>query len=471
LSETTALLISNDPSLVEAVRGVIGSVAGLRLETVDSLAAACSQVKRKDVVLLLPHLAAEKDVGEVTRLLQAVSAARSPIATLVLSDHYRAEQALTLLRLGAADYLERPLDLCRLAYLLDVLTVRARYQASQAAPAKAPAAISRKEAPDPFQDVTTALMGPVIELIKRVAPQQTTLLFTGETGVGKTHLARRVHEISPRRDEPFLAVNCAALSPTLMESELFGHVKGAFTGADRDRTGKFAEAGRGTLLLDEIDALSLELQAKLLRVVEERLFEPVGSNRTLRMQARLIIASNRALDQEVAAGRFRADLYYRLNVVSFYLPPLRERPQVIPTLIERFLAQLFERDGRTIEGIAPEAQEALETYPWPGNIRELRNAIERAVALCPEPLIQLADLPEALRASALAPAVSPPASLPRIAEGTLSQTKDEAEARRITEALDRHGNNRLRAAVELGISRMTLYKKLHRYGMMAVGAS
>jgi two-component system response regulator HydG len=471
LRESTALLISSDPSLIERIGGVVRSVAGLRLETAASMAAASSLVKRQDIVLLLPHLVTESDAGEVTRLLQAVAAARSPVATLVISDRYQAEQALTLLRLGAADYLERPVDLNRLAYLMDVLTVRARYHASQAAPARVPAADAPKHERDPLRDLTTALVGPVLDLIKRVAPQQTTLLFTGETGVGKTHLARRVHEMSPRQNEPFLAVNCAALSPSLMESELFGHVKGAFTGADRDRTGKFAEAGRGTLLLDEIDALSVELQAKLLQVVEERVFEPVGSNRTLRMQARLIIASNRALDQEVAAGRFRADLYYRLNVVSFYLPPLRERPQVIPALIERFLAEFIERDGRPIEGITPEAMEALEMYAWPGNIRELRNAIERAVALCPEPQIQRDDLPEPVRAGAPTEEASLPAAPPRIAEGTLSRTKEMAEARRIAEVLNRNGNNRLRAAGELGISRMTLYKKMHRYGMMAAGAS
>jgi two-component system, NtrC family, response regulator HydG len=468
LSGTTVLLISSDPSLIQAVRGVIRSVAGLRLETAASLPSACSLLERRDVVLLLPHLLAENDTGEIKHLLRALVSARSPVATLVVSDHYQAEQNLELQQFGATDYLRRPLDLGRLKFLMDVYTVRARYQARQAV--AVPAGGAPKDGLDPFQDLTKALVGPVIDLIKRVAPQQTTLLFTGETGVGKTYLARCVHEMSPRQKEPLLAVNCAALSPSLMESELFGHVKGAFTGADRDRTGKFAEAGRGTLLLDEIDALPLELQAKLLRVVDERVFEPVGSNRTLRMQARLIIASNRALDQEVDAGRFRADLYYRLNVVSFYLPPLRERPQVIPALIERFLGEFIERDGRPIEGIAHEAMEALETYSWPGNIRELRNAVERAVALCPEPLIQLADLPEALRASAPAVDVSPPVAPPRIAEGTLSRTKEEAEARRIAEVLNRNGNNRLQAAVELGISRMTLYKKMHRYGMMAAGA-
>jgi len=314
-------------------------------------------------------------------------------------------------------------------------------------------------------------MGRLMEQVQRVAPQQTTILLGGETGTGKTRLARLIHEISPRRDQPFLVVNCAALPAELMESEMFGHVKGAFTGADRDRTGKFAEAGRGTLLLDEIDSLPLALQAKLLRVVEERTFEPVGSNHSQPMQARLIVASNRCLEKEVAAGRFRGDLHYRLDVVGFFLPPLRERRELIRPLAERLLAEFAARNGRAVTGITVEAFQALEAYHWPGNIRELRNVVERAVALCPGVEVQLADLTEAVRRPAReerpAPAPQSPAvSVP--SDATLAKIKEEAETARIIEALERNDNNRLRTAAELGISRMTLYKKLHRYGLIGV---
>jgi DNA-binding NtrC family response regulator len=311
-----------------------------------------------------------------------------------------------------------------------------------------------------------------IEQIRRIAPLDTTILLGGETGTGKTRLAGVIHQLSPRRDKPFLSINCGALSANLIESEMFGHVRGAFTGADVDRIGKFAAVGSGTLFLDEIDALPSALQAKLLRVVEERVFEPVGSNKTLKMQARMIAASNRPLDSEVAAGRFRADLFYRFNVVAFDMVPLRERKTVIPALARLFVAEFTAHGGRRIVGIDEDALRALMAYSWPGNIRELRNVIERAVALCPGPIIGLADLPETLQH--LDPANPPPQPAPAPLDArtrshsprSLAQHKDQAEYERIQQALQKYSNNRLRAAEELGISRMTLYKKLHKYGLM-----
>jgi len=307
-------------------------------------------------------------------------------------------------------------------------------------------------------------MGEMIEQVRRVAPQDTTILLGGETGSGKTRLAGVIHRLSPRRDKPLLTVNCGALAANLIESEMFGHVKGAFTGADTNRTGKFAEVGRGTLFLDEIDCLPPVLQAKLLRAVEDRVFEPVGSNKTQPLQARLIAASNRPLDQEVASGRFRADLYYRLNVVGFNLPPLREQREGILHLASSFLAEFGRRAGRLGLTIAPEAIRALEGHSWPGNIRELRNVIERAVALSDGPSIQLEDLPDSFRdpGPTITLKLEPPPS-----QSTLAASKDEVERVQITAALVRNGNNRLRAAAELGISRMTLYKKLHKLGLMA----
>ena len=254
-----------------------------------------------------------------------------------------------------------------------------------------------------------------------------------------------------------------------MESELFGHARGAFTGADRDRPGKLAAAAGGTLLLDEVNSLPLPLQAKLLRAVEERVFEPVGSDRPAPVRARLVAAGNAPLEAEVAAGRFRADLYYRLNVVGFHLPPLRERRGAVAALAGRFLREANSRSRPDVAGLAPEALEALSGYRWPGNVRELRNVVERAVALCAGPLVGLRDLPEAVRAAGAAADAGLPVSPSALAAGapvTLRQSKAEAEVRRISEALRKHGNNRLRAAAELGISRMGLYKKLHRYGLI-----
>jgi len=249
---------------------------------------------------------------------------------------------------------------------------------------------------------------------------------------------------------------------------MFGHVKGAFTGADRDRPGKLAAAGRGTLLLDEINSLPLALQSKLLRAVDDRVFEPVGSNKLQPLQARLIAISNTSLEKDVKAGRFRADLYYRLNVVSFFLSPLRERRSLIAPLATKFLNEFAARNRPDICGAAPEALRVLENYDWPGNIRELRNIIERAVALTPGPEIQATDLPDIIRFGRPAPGpecrtdTGTAISLPF----TLTESRERAEVQRILEALRKHENNRLRTAAELGISRMGLYKKLRKYGLM-----
>jgi transcriptional regulator with PAS, ATPase and Fis domain len=312
--------------------------------------------------------------------------------------------------------------------------------------------------------VLTGMEG-LIDQVRRVAVQDATILLTGETGTGKTGLARVIHELSPRRSEPFLVVDCAALSAGVIESELFGHVRGAFTGADRDRPGKLAAAGTGTVFLDEVNALPLNLQAKLLRAVGERRFEPVGAVQPLPLRARLVAASNVPLEAEVAAGRFRSDLFYRLNVLGFCMPPLRERRQAIGAMAARFLEEFAGRNGLRARNIGATAMAALESHDWPGNVRELRNVVERAVALCDGTEVGIGDLPPNLLSAARAPRVVSPTA-PKHAAPTLNQSREEAEVVRISEALRKHRNNRQRAAAELGISRMGLYKKLHKYGLI-----
>ena len=227
-------------------------------------------------------------------------------------------------------------------------------------------------------------LDPLMVQVRRAAPLDRTVLLTGETGSGKTRLARLIHDLSPRRRGPFVAVDCSALAPNLAESELFGHARGAFTGAARDRAGKLAAAGAGTLLLDEVNSLPPAVQGKLLRAVEDRVFEPVGTDRLLPVRARVIAAANVELEAEVEAGRFRADLYHRLNVVAFRAPALRERRGCIVPLAEGFLRESAARHGRAdLAGFSAAAAALLEAYDWPGNVRELRNAVERAVALCP----------------------------------------------------------------------------------------
>jgi two-component system NtrC family response regulator/two-component system response regulator AtoC len=309
----------------------------------------------------------------------------------------------------------------------------------------------------------------LLDQVQRIAPQNTSVLISGETGTGKSRLARLIHELSPRRDQPFLVVNCGALAAGLIESELFGHVRGAFTGAVGAREGRLAEAGSGTLMLDDIDGLPPALQIKLLRAVEERIFEAVGANQSHSLQARLVAASNRDLKEEVAAGRFREDLYYRLNVVELHLPPLRQRRNIIAPLAREFLAKFAADNGRRVHHIAERALCALEAYDWPGNIRELRNVIERAVALCPGQEVRLRDLPDYIYQPQKEPALAFPVratpSATQAAPPHRIQTVEESEAACIHEALRRHKYNRLRAAKELGISRVTLYTKIRKYGL------
>jgi two-component system response regulator HydG len=459
MTTATVHVVSADPAFTDTVRGLIGAIGQLDLQAHLGFSEIGDQLRGEGTALVLLHVSGESDTEPAVALLRQVATLPRPVATVVVSDSYRATQALTLLRLGAADYITRPLDLNRLTYLLDILTVRFRY-----APAPAPLSkpLARLGEEDSFLYYPTSSMGQLMEQVKQVAPLDVTVLLGGETGTGKNCLARLIHELSPRRHLPFLVVDSGAVTENLIASELFGHVKGAFTGADQDRTGKLADVGAGTLLLDEIDSLPLPLQGKLLRVVEERVFAPLGANRLRPMEARLIVASNRQLDQEVAAGRFRTDLYYRLNVMGLYLPPLRERQGLLAPLADKFIQAFAARNDRPVAGIAADAMQALEAYSWPGNIRELRNLIERAMTLCIDAEIRLEHLPPALQL--VAPGKAPAAARP---PASLAQTKEQAEAQQIAQTLRRHKNNRLRAAAELGISRVTLYKKLHRYGLMA----
>jgi DNA-binding NtrC family response regulator len=456
--DCTALLVSPDEALIEAVERGTDAVEHLGLEVTRRPEEALDRLHRDDIALVLVHLGKDGEAG-VRHFVAAVAALPRLRPVVVFGEARPAADCEPLLAAGASEYLELPVDGGRLACLLDALTVRARLGAPRPL---APEGDGRPPEREPCHFLIAAGMGELMEQVRRVGPQDTTVLLTGETGTGKTHLARLIHELSPRRAEPFLVADCGALSTGLIESEMFGHVRGAFTGADRDREGKFAAACGGTLLLDEVSSLPPHLQGKLLRAVDDRLFEPVGGNQALPLRARLLAASNIPLDHEVTGGRFRADLYYRLNVVCFYLPPLRERRCAIAPLAHRFLAEFAARAGRPPLRLGADALRTLEAYDWPGNIRELRNVIERAVALC-DGEIHARELPEAVRTPAGRPTTPP--SLARSGL-TLMKIKEEAEILRITEALERHNNNRLRAAAELGISRMALYKKLHKYGLM-----
>jgi two-component system, NtrC family, response regulator HydG len=332
---------------------------------------------------------------------------------------------------------------------------------------------------------TPSLEG-LVEALAVAASHEVTVLLNGETGTGKTHLAHLIHFHSSRKDHPLLVVPCGALSQGLIESELFGHSKGAFTGADRDKVGKFEAAGRGTLLLDEIDTLGLEQQAKLLRVIETGAYEPVGSNTTRTCQARVIAASNWDLEAAMLEGKFRQDLYYRLNVLAFYLPPLRERVQDIGPLARGMAARFAERIGKEWRAISQEALEALVAFPWPGNIRQLDNVVQHAGLIGTGPELLREHLPPRVRdfrpssagrcaatANSCPSAGTTASPLPAdsavpavIANGSSLKATRATQERALIETVLLESNNcRSRAAQLLGISRATLYNKIKKYGI------
>jgi DNA-binding NtrC family response regulator len=298
------------------------------------------------------------------------------------------------------------------------------------------------------------VMKEIFETVQQVAPTRATVLIGGESGTGKELVAKAIHQLSPRAKQPFVTVHCAALAPTLLESELFGHEKGAFTGAHERRIGRFEQAQGGTLFLDEIGEIDATIQVKLLRFLGERTFERVGSNKTLTADVRLIAATNKNLEELVKAGKFREDLFFRLRVVEINLPPLRERAGDIPLLAQKFLREFAAENGKSVNDFTADALQLLMNHPWPGNVRELRTAIEHAVVLCRGEKISARDLPPSVRGG-------------RTAETPLLQRNDltvkEAEKQLVVRALKETNGNRTRAAKKIGMSRRTFHRKLHEY--------
>jgi len=298
----------------------------------------------------------------------------------------------------------------------------------------------------------------IFDMIESVADTKATVLITGESGTGKSLVARAIHRHSARRDKPFVEVACGALPETLLESELFGHVAGSFTGAMGDKIGKFKLADGGTIFLDEISTASAAMQVKLLRVLQEFEFEPVGGTKTIHTDCRVILATNEDLAKAVTDGRFRQDLFYRINVINIELPPLRERLSDIPLLAKHFLEEACQESGRKMQGFSEDCLTTLHRYRWPGNVRELQNVIERAVLLGKSDTVQVDDLPPQLAAEAPISAHPEPGA-------NLKQAMAAPEKQIILEVLERHNWNRQATSDELGINRTTLYKKMKRLGL------
>lgn len=465
MQHPTTLLLCSHPALIMAVQQAHDAWTDSRLEVSGRIEKVNARAGCGDIVLTVLHVNVAGDRAAVAGLFRQAESRPNQVVVVMHEDERLSEEAATLSRDCGARLLVLPRDTAALAELL-----RSAQQARRPPrqrPAPPPALGDARDGDLPLFGDSQELD----EIIKRVAPQDTTVLLLGETGTGKTRLARQIHELSPRRGSPFLVMDCGALSPNLIESELFGHVKGAFSGAERDREGKFLAAGRGTLVLDEINSLPLALQSKLLRAVEERVFEPVGANHPIALEARLVAISNVSLEEAVRQGRFRADLLYRLNVVSLQLPPLRACAPSIAPLARQFIHQFSAQQRRTLSGIAPDAMTALEAYDWPGNVRELRNVVERAVVLTGGPVIRLRDLPEAVRAPRTRFTTLAPTGAYGSPHPPAVATPAQDEPGRIREALLKHRNNRARAAAELGISRVSLYKKLHKFGLFAVRGS
>lgn len=393
-------------------------------------------------------------------LLRKVATDFPGCATILLTGYGSIESAVKALRLGAADFLTKP-----------VVDAELRAAIHRAVSRQALLAESRPRRRVEQKSALQAIVGgdyrmlKVFELIQAVAPSRTTVLMTGESGTGKSLIAHAIHKASPRRDKPFVEISCGSIPETLLESELFGHVKGAFTGAHADKTGRFLAANHGTIFLDEINSASPGMQLKLLRVIQERRFEPVGSSQTVEVDVRIVLASNQPLEQLVASGAFRQDLYYRINVVSIALPPLRDRQSDIPALAEHFLRQHAAEQGKQITGFSPDAIRALTGYRYPGNIRELQNIVERAAVLSRTPTIGVDDLPPALTspgpAAPAGPSHDPAAWEPMPLEDALR----EPERRIISRALHANNWNRQKTAEQLGINRTTLYKKMRALGI------
>ena len=447
------LVVDDDRSICEAMADYLRSL-GHRTETAMSCRSALERIKEYNFHVVICDVNLPDADG--FQLLEWVVANKPETSVILLTGYGTIESAVEAIRIGAFDYLTKPVIDDELNFSIQrALGQREIVEENK----KLKQQLHEKFGPSNIigRDYKMAKM---FDLIESVADTRTTVLILGENGTGKTMTARAVHQLSSRRDEPFVEVACGALPDSLLESELFGHVQGAFTGATQDKEGKFLQADGGTLFLDEIGTASPSLQVKLLRVLQDREFEPVGGNKTHRVDVRLILATNEDLEARVRSGEFRQDLYYRINVISVTQPPLRERIGDIPLLVDHYVEEFNSQTGKNVRAFDEHAIQLLQRYSWPGNVRELVNVVERAVVLAKSEVVTVTDLPEQFRQDQFTTNVG----VNRLTgNADLKSALANPERQIILDALEQNGWNRQETAKLLGINRTTLYKKMKKY--------
>ncbi len=448
----TILIIDDEKNLREGIAADF-EMDGYNVKLAANGKEGLELIEKGDIDLVITDLRMPGSVsGE--EVLRRVTSEMPGIPVIVLTGHGSIDAAVNAMQNGAFNFLTKPLNLTQLEMnvkrALEGRELRLSHQSllKQVEEAKTTSVIGKSLA-----------MQSVMKLVQKVAGSKVSVLVTGESGVGKEVIADALHKLSPRKDKPMIKVHCAALSESLLESELFGHEKGAFTGAETMHKGKFELAHGGTIFLDEIGEINMSTQVKLLRVLQERQFERVGGEQVIDVDVRVIAATNRKLEDEVKAGRFREDLYFRLNGVELVIPPLRERKDDIPLLVHEFLSRYNKENGKSVKGFSSAAKSAVYGYDWPGNIRELQHCVEIAVVMAGGDEIQLEDLPPSVRKGSRTRTISIPVGIPI----------SEAEKIIIQENLSFNNGNKSKTADILGIGRKTLHRKLLEYGLEGDG--
>ncbi len=444
------LIVDDEVSQTELLEGFL-SKKGYTVTSTNNPENALSLIRNQEFDLLISDFRMPQMSG--LDLIKGVRAIDPEVSMIMISAYGSIETAVDVIKSGANDFLTKPIDLKELLLVIDRNIDKKKLMVENR---QLKEIIQERFKFDNIVGNSRAL-GEVMGLVKRVADSSATVIIRGESGTGKEMIAKALHFASVRKDKPFVKVNCAALPETLLESELFGHVKGSFTGAIGDRKGKFAEAHTGTIFLDEIGEISLTTQTKLLRVLQEREFEMVGSNQTVKVDVRIIAATNKDLEEAVAIKDMREDLYYRLSVVPIYLPALRSRREDIMLLVEHFIDKYAKLNNRKVEGITSEVRSLLVKYDYPGNIRELENIIERAIVISRDDVISLKDLPLSVTSGGHN---EDGGKVRAAGEGLPMMTLDDAEKQLIEQALAMHNGVQTRAAKELGISERALRYKI-----------